>query len=225
MKKLVYSLLIILPIFILSGCKNSEQSNTSDGRNFEVSRTSIVSNEQNPNNSISENDKNTENPKNESNDTEENKPVETTLYEFSTPIKSKSSNRLQNIQVTCGFLNGATVNNGEEFSFCNTVGQVSSDKGYKKADVIINSKVQQALGGGMCQVSTTLYNAALGVSGIEITERHPHAKPVDYIEQGKDATISYGTLDLKFKNNTGNTIKIYATGDNGVVNVKIVSVT
>lgn len=75
----------------------------------------------------------------------------------------------------------------------------------------------------MCQVSTTLYNAALAVPDIEITERHGHDKPVHYVEEGKDATVSYGSVDLKFTNNTGKDIKIYASSDDTIVTVKIVS--
>lgn len=247
MKKILSLILLIIPIFILSGCNTSNKTNTSKVENVEVSRTGTASNdtslniltndieENNINNNISQNNTTTENNiNNEMQNKSDNKineeptkkaPVEKVLSEFSTPIKSKSSNRLNNIKITCSSLNETTIKNGESFSFCNTVGKATESKGYKLADVIINKEVQKALGGGMCQVSTTLYNAALGVSSIKITERHPHGKAVNYVEEGKDAAVSHGSKDLKFVNNTGNTIKIYANADNGKVYVKIVSIT
>lgn len=75
---------------------------------------------------------------------------------------------------------------------------------------------------GNCQVSTTLYNAVLASEGLEVTERHEHEKKVPYIEQGKDATIAFPSLDLKFKNNLPNQIKIYAETDGNTMTVKIV---
>lgn len=258
MKKILSLILLIIPIFILSGCNTSNKTNTSKVENIEISRTGTASNdtslnvltndieENNINNNISQNNTNNTTTENNINNTLENninnelqnktntnvneeptkkEPVEKTLSEFSTPIKSKSSNRLNNIKITCSSLNGTSIKNGESFSFCNTVGKATESKGYKLADVIINKEVQKALGGGMCQVSTTLYNAALGVSNIKITERHPHGKAVNYVEEGKDAAVSHGSKDLKFINNTGNTIKIYANADNGKVYVKIVSIT
>ena len=74
---------------------------------------------------------------------------------------------------------------------------------------------------GNCQVSTTIYNAALGVPGLQITERHEHDKDVSYIEDGKDATVAYDYLDLKFKNNNDFDIKLYASVNEIEVNVKI----
>ena len=82
-------------------------------------------------------------------------------------------------------------------------------------------KLSMLLADGNCQVSTTLYNAALAVPGITIVERHEHGRNVDYIEDGKDATVSYNTLDLKFKNDTGNDIKLYTWCDDVNVYAKI----
>lgn len=75
--------------------------------------------------------------------------------------------------------------------------------------------------GGNCQVSTTLYNAALNIPEITIVERHEHSRNVNYIEEGKDATVSYDTLDFKFKNETGNDIKLYTWCDDTNVYAKI----
>ena len=75
------------------------------------------------------------------------------------------------------------------------------------------------MGGGNCQVSTTLYNAVLRVSNLVVTERHEHSNKVPYIETGKDAAVAYGSYDLKFRNDTGFDIKIKATNDNDSVNI------
>ena len=81
---------------------------------------------------------------------------------------------------------------GETFSFCDTVGESTIERGYKEANVIIKGTETKGLGGGNCQVSSTLYNAVLAVPNkLEVVERHPHSAPVPYIEKGKDAAISY----------------------------------
>ena len=149
-------------------------------------------------------------------------PVETDISSFSTNLTGDSA-RLNNINITCNTLNGTTIKAGDTFSFNSIVGQPSAEKGYQEADVIVDKKVEKGYGGGNCQVSTTIYNAVLTVEGIDVTERHPHNKKVTYIEEGKDAAVSYsGGLDLKFTNNTGNDIKIYASSDNDSVDVRIV---
>lgn len=147
---------------------------------------------------------------------------ETVAAEFTTQIKTKSKNRANNIQITCTKINGKVIKSGEEFSFCKTIGVSTESQGYKKADVIVGKKVIQALGGGNCQVSSTLYNAALAVPEIEITERHPHGKKVNYVPEGKDAAIAHGLKDLKFKNNSGKNLKIYANSDGSSVYIKLV---
>lgn len=233
MKKLCFIFLLAIPLVVLAGCNTVSKNDNNVNQNLQVGRTGSVSNEQSVNennNTVPENetDQNavqepqpTEPPANEPAKSE---PVETVLAEFSTTIKSRASNRLNNIQITCSKLNGTTVESGKSFSFCQTVGKATEEKGYKKADVIVDKQVTQALGGGNCQVSSTLYNAILKVSDFKVTERHPHGKKVNYVPEGKDAAVSYGSKDLKFINNTSNTIKIYASTDNKKVSIKIVSV-
>lgn len=104
------------------------------------------------------------------------------------------------------------------------LGPSTVEEGYQEAPVIINGKTQQALGGGNCQVSSTLYNAILAVEGLEVTERNPHGKNVGYVPEGKDATISYGSLDFKFKNNLSTPIKLYFSNDEEIITAKIVSI-
>ena len=150
-------------------------------------------------------------------------PIESEISSFSTSLKGDSA-RLNNISITCNTINGTIIKNGEAFSFNSIVGQPTAEKGYQEADVFVNQKTEKGYGGGNCQVSTTIYNAALQINDIEVTERHPHKKKVSYIEEGKDAAVSYsGGLDLKFTNNTGSDIKLYVTCDDDSVDVKIVN--
>ena len=238
MKKLCFIFLLTVPLVVLVGCNTVSKNDNNAGQNFQAERTGSFSNEQSVNNSsVDENNNSvTENETDQNavqepqpteppaNEPAKSEPVETVLAEFSTTIKSRASNRLNNIQITCSKLNGTTIESGKSFSFCQTVGKATEEKGYKKADVIVDKQVTQALGGGNCQVSSTLYNAILKVSDFKVTERHPHGKKVNYVPEGKDAAVSYGSKDLKFVNNTSNTIKIYASTDNKKVSIKIVSV-
>lgn len=147
---------------------------------------------------------------------------ETELYSFSTPIKSDDENRLTNIKITCSRINETIVKAKEEFSFCDVVGKPSSSDGYKPADAFgANGKVIKAIGGGNCQVSTTIYNAVLKIDGLQVTERHEHDRDVAYIQDGKDATVAYDYLDLKFKNTNDFDIKLYAFVSDNKVTVKI----
>lgn len=112
------------------------------------------------------------------------KPVEETLYSFSTQILDKDEGRQNNLRLTCSSLNGTIVNSGDTFSFCDTVGKATTDKGYKEAKIFdSDGNVTMGLGGGNCQVSSTLYNAVLQNENFEIVERHPHAQRVYYVEE------------------------------------------
>lgn len=83
-------------------------------------------------------------------------------------------------------------------------------------------KQKKELVGGNCQVSSTLYNAVLPISNLVITERHEHGKDVTYVPEGKDAAVSYGSLDFKFRNNLGHDIRIDATTDNQTITVRLI---
>lgn len=194
MKVLLTMFVFLSFSFILSGCDNKKNEN--------IGKTS------NNENSINISRTSTES-------------TETELASFSTPLKSGVANRIVNIKLTCDKINGYTLRNGETFSFNNLIGPCTAEEGYKEAEIYVNKQIKYALGGGNCQVSTTLYNAALAVPGITIVERHEHGKSVDYIQDGKDATVSYNTLDLKFKNETGNDLKLYASCDDINVYAKI----
>ena len=118
--------------------------------------------------------------------TENKKTIETELYSFSTPIKIDDKNRTTNLKITCSRINETVVKSGKEFSFHKVVGQPNAKDGYKEADAFgENNEIIKSIGGGNCQVSTTIYNAVLGVKGLKITERHEHDRAVSYIEDGK----------------------------------------
>jgi vancomycin resistance protein YoaR len=118
-------------------------------------------------------------------------------------------NRGINIRLAAASVDGAVVFPGEEFSFNDRVGPRTSDRGYVIAHVFSEGQVRDGIGGGVCQVSTTLFNAAL-LSNLSITERHNHMFAVGYVPLGLDAAVSYGYSDLRFRNNTEYPIRIDA---------------
>lgn len=126
-----------------------------------------------------------------------------------TNASSSSSNRLTNITLALDAINGTLLQPGEEFSFNQTVGKRTAERGYKVAAAYSGGEVTEELGGGICQVSTTLFNAVVKAD-LEVTERHAHSMPVSYVDKGKDATVSWGSQDLKFKNNTSEPMYIVA---------------
>ncbi len=134
----------------------------------------------------------------------------TSLFYHSIP------NRIHNVELASQRVNGILVKPGEEFSFDKYLGDVSKATGYATAYVIANGKTVLGDGGGVCQVSTTLFRAILN-AGLPITERHAHAYRVGYYEEdsppGLDATVFYPSVDLKFVNDTGNYILIVSTID------------
>lgn len=155
------------------------------------------------------------------------KPVvqqETEVASFTTKIYNKDKERQNNIGITCNSINGKVVQPGETFSFCNTVGKATTAKGYEKADIYVDGEKKQGLGGGNCQVSTTLYNAVAEVETLEVTERHQHSGQVPYIADGKDAAVAYGSYDFKFVNNTGSAIKILMENSDSNITAKILRV-
>lgn len=147
--------------------------------------------------------------------------VEEEISSFSTKIIDDDEDRDTNIRITCNEINGTIIKNGEEFSFNKVAGNPTPDRGYKKAGVFIDGELKKGYGGGNCQVSTTIYNAVNKIDGIKVTERHEHGKEVGYIEMGKDSTVVYDDLDLKFRNNTGYDIKLYTELSDNKVKVTI----
>ncbi len=122
--------------------------------------------------------------------------------------------RATNIKIAASKVNGTVVAPGKTFSANKAIGPRTSANGYVTAPVFINKEHAMGLGGGVCQVSSTIY-AAMKVAGIPATERHAHSLPVNYLPSGWDATISYGSVDLKFKNTFDKNIVVYETANNG----------
>lgn len=151
-------------------------------------------------------------------------PTETPISTYSTVIKDDSSGRLTNMKITCGIINGTIINPGETFSFNNIVGKPTAEKGYQEAKVIIDHKTETGIGGGNCQVSSTLYNAILTIPTLTVIERHEHGKDVTYVPEGKDAAVSYGSLDLKFRNDNNYKIKINISSDDKNVTATIIKI-
>lgn len=142
----------------------------------------------------------------------------------STEILDTQKSRVSNIEVAGSYIDNTKIMPNEEFSFNGTLGRRTKEKGYKKAPIIIKSKngpkKGYGVGGGICQIASTLYGAALE-SGLKITERHPHSKKVPYVEDGKDATVVYGGADLKFINNLSNPVIIKVSVSEGKVTVNL----
>ena len=147
--------------------------------------------------------------------------TETKISSFSTPIVDDNKNRITNIKITCSRISDTVVKSNDEFSFCEVVGQPSSSDGYKEAHAFVDGELVSARGGGNCQVRNTIYNAAKKIDGVKVTERHEHGKEVGYIEKGKDATVAYDYLDLKFENNNDFDLKLQAYIKNDKVCVDI----
>lgn len=141
------------------------------------------------------------------------------ISSYSTELKDKSEGRLTNIGITCSTLNGTIVHPGETFSFNQVVGKPTAEKGYQEASVIIDHKTEKGIGGGNCQVSSTLYNAVLEAGNLTVIERHEHGKDVTYVPDGRDAAVSYGSLDFKFRNDLNYDIRIEASTDNNSISI------
>lgn len=156
---------------------------------------------------------------------EEANSTEKQIADFSTRLPNDTEARDDNIKLACRTLNGTIINSGEEFSLWNILGCPSAETGYEKAKTFTsNGDVIQSYGGGICQLSTTLYNAVLKVEGLKVTERHEHSRDVPYIEDGKDAAVSYRSADLKFKNKLEYAIRIDAKVENRKVKISLIRI-
>ena len=128
--------------------------------------------------------------------------------------------RAVNIALASSRINGLVIQPGESFSFNQAILPRTAANGYVKANVIVNKKYVLGIGGGICQVSSTLY-AAMLTAGLPATERHPHSLDVGYIPVGMDATISGNALDLRFTNIFDKPIQIQAAADQGTLTISL----
>ena len=139
---------------------------------------------------------------------------------YSTRYDGGDVNRSTNLELACEKINDVIVLPGETFSYNKTLGERSKAAGYKTAKVYENGEVVDGIGGGICQISSTLYNAVLKAN-LEIVERRNHQFITSYVEEGRDATVAYGVTDFKFKNSRKYAIKIKASASNGVATIEI----
>ena len=211
--------------YIADRTSTNNRNNIADKSSNNASNTE--NNNVNQNTNVNEHNTNINNNLNNlENNTNNTLPMqEEVVSAFSTKVYSKDANRQNNIKLACNELNGTIVPNGSTFSFCKTVGQSTPQKGYTEADIFDeDGNKKKGIGGGKCQISTTLYNAVLSVPNLVVTERHEHSNKVPYIQDGKDAAVNYGTYDLKFENRTGFDIKINADSTSDAVNISIYKV-
>lgn len=143
------------------------------------------------------------------------------LSTYSTPLLSSTNERINNIEIVCDRLNNFILNPNESFSYNNVTGPFGPDDGFEEATILLSDgSKSEGYGGGVCQLSSTLYNVVKNIENIEITERHNHSAPVAYVPEGEDATVSLQSgLDFKFTNNNNYSIKFEAECANGNVTV------
>lgn len=142
------------------------------------------------------------------------------LATYQTNYNAGNVDRSTNLSVAARNINGTILLPGEEFSYNKEVGQRTYANGFKDAHVFSGGKVVDGLGGGICQISSTLYNAVL-MANLEVTERKNHMMYPEYVKPSLDATVVWGSIDFKFKNNRETPIKIVATVKNGVATTTI----
>lgn len=119
-------------------------------------------------------------------------------------------------------LTGYEIKPGDKFSYNETVGARTRENGFHLAPVIENGRIEQDWGGGVCQPSSTLFNAAL-LAGLDEFDWMPHSRTSSYIDPGRDATVAYGSIDLSFRNPHPNSVFIFATATEGIFTVSLFS--
>ncbi len=139
---------------------------------------------------------------------------------FTTMENKLNYDRTGNVRLAAEAINGTILMPGEEFSYNNTVGERTAERGYKKASVYLSGGIEDQLGGGICQTSSTLYMAVIRAR-LEVTSRKPHKYSVGYTPLGEDATVYWGSLDFKFKNNREYPVKIVAWQEGYDITVQI----
>ena len=142
------------------------------------------------------------------------------LSTFTTRYDVSDVDRTTNLKLACKKINGTVLLAGETFSYNNVVGKRTVAAGYKNAKIYEAGQVVDGLGGGICQISSTLYNAAL-LANMDIVERRNHQFVTSYVEAGRDATVVYGSTDFKFKNTRKYPVKITATVNAGIATISI----
>lgn len=142
------------------------------------------------------------------------------LSTFSTRFDQNNKDRSTNLNIAAAKIDGTILSPGEEFSYNKIVGERSIKAGYKEAKIYQGGQIIDGLGGGICQISSTLYNAVISAN-LDVTERYNHQFITSYVQPGRDATVAYGSKDFKFKNNRTYPIRIDVYISNGIAKVDI----
>jgi vancomycin resistance protein YoaR len=162
--------------------------------------------------------------------TEETKPnitaedlahLEVVLGSYATPYESGKVDRSHNLSLAIKAINAKVIMPDEVFSANAAIGPRDEARGFRDAPIFVNGEITPSTGGGICQIATTIYNAAL-LAGLPVTERHHHSMPVHYADAGRDATVYWGQLDLRFRNDTGGPIVLLAAMDGDRVHVRLI---
>lgn len=143
-----------------------------------------------------------------------------TLYSYGTVYVS-NANRTTNLRLACEAINGTVLQPGEVFSFNDVVGERTKEKGYKEGTIYVDSKSEPALGGGICQVASTIYYCCL-YADLEVVHREAHMFRVSYVPYGMDATVYWGSVDFQFRNSTDYPLRVDAYLSNGRVYIGLV---
>ncbi len=147
-------------------------------------------------------------------------PPEVELAGYATNLEGRTASQRHNARLAANALNGKIIPPGKVFSFNDSVKSWSVDAGYVKAPVSYDGELVRAFGGGVCQTSTTLYNAAL-LAGLPILERHCHVFAAHYVPPGQDAAVAHPSIDLRFKNPYKWPIRIQASAKNDRLSIKL----
>ena len=142
------------------------------------------------------------------------------LSTFSTKYAVSNKNRTTNLILAANKVNGTVLMPGETFSYNKVVGARTISAGYKEAAIYVQGKVVDGLGGGICQITSTLYNAVV-YANLEIVQRSNHQFVPSYVTASRDATVVYGAIDFQFKNNRNYPIKLVCSVSNGIANFQI----
>lgn len=205
-KSLIY---ICLLCFFISGCSSKASNNKNisneSSRSVDYTNQPEAATKAKLANEIKATEASTKETKTEATteakqpETEATQKVVEFLNSYTTNFDSSKTNRISNIKLASKQINDIIIGPNEIFSFNETVGPMGEKEGYKKAVTYVNGQEKENFGGGVCQVSTTIFNA-VNQLGVKIVERHNHSHEVPYAENGNDAAVSYGGADFKFKN-------------------------
>lgn len=142
------------------------------------------------------------------------------LGQCTTDFNPGNKNRTTNVLLATDFCNGVILMPGDVFSYNDVVGERTAERGFKEATIYVGNSAEDGLGGGVCQVTSTIYYATLRAD-LEIVERYAHSREVTYVPKGEDATVAWGSKDFKFANNTGFPLKVVTSHKSNNLTVKL----